>query len=196
LYQALEPAIVLARARQLLQAPDSVTLAFQDGALIAAGAAPVDWIRESRRLAPLVPGVSRFDTASLVDAQVRRLGDELSSSPVLFVRGTLNVEAGADEALAAHLERLRQLDALAELAGGPLVIEIVGHADGDGSPQTNESLSVSRANVVRSQIDALRLPNIRTVERGVGSSQPASPGTTEADKRANRRVTLQLVRPR
>jgi outer membrane protein OmpA-like peptidoglycan-associated protein len=196
LYQALEPSIVLARARQLLQAPESVTFSVDGGTLTAAGAAPVGWIRESRRLAPLVPGVSRFDTASLVDAELRRIGDELSSSPLLFVRGTMNVEAGTETALTAHLERLRQLDALAELAGGPLFIEIVGHADGDGSPQTNDSLSVSRANVVRSAIEALRLPNIRTTARGVGSSQPASAGTTESDKRANRRVTLQVVRPR
>jgi OOP family OmpA-OmpF porin len=179
-----------------LQAPASVTLSVQDGVLTAAGTAPVEWIRESRRLAPLVPGVSRFDAASLVDGQVRRLADELSASSVLFVRGTLQVEADAEAALTAHLERLRQLDALAELAGGPFVIEIVGHADGDGSPQTNDSLSVSRASTVRAAIEALRLPNIRTVSRGVGSSQPASLGTTETDKRANRRVTLQLVRSR
>ena len=195
LYQALEPSIVLARARQLLQAPESVTFAFDGGTLTATGAAPVAWIRDSRRLAPLVPGVSRFDTASLVDAELRRIGDELSSSPLLFVRGTMNAEEGTEAALTAHLERVRQLDALAELAGGPLVIEIVGHADGDGSPHTNDSLSVSRANVVRSAIEALRLPNIRTTARGVGSSQPASAGTTESDKRANRRVTLQVVRP-
>jgi OOP family OmpA-OmpF porin len=196
LYQALEPSIVLARARQLLQAPASVTLSVQDGVLTAAGTAPVEWIRESRRLAPLVPGVSRFDAASLVDGQVRRLADELSASSVLFVRGTLAVEADAEGALTAHLYRLRQLAALAELAGGPFVIEIVGHADGDGSPQTNDSLSVSRASTVRAAIEALWLPNIRTVSRGVGSSQPASLGTTETDKRANRRVTLQLVRSR
>src|SRR5690606_4951288 len=82
LYQALEPSIVGARGRRLRQAPDSVTLALQDGALIAAGAAPVSWITESRRLAPLVPGVSRFDAAPLIDAHVRRLGDEIAASPL------------------------------------------------------------------------------------------------------------------
>ena len=195
-YQALEPSIVLERARQLLQAPESVALSIENGALTATGTAPVAWIRESRRIAPLVPGVSRFETGALVDSQARRLGDELSAAPVLFVRGTMTMEAEAEQTLSAHIARLRQLDGLAELAGGSYLIEIVGHADGDGSPRTNDSLSVSRATAVRSAIEALQLPGIRTVARGVGSSQPANPGTTETDKRANRRVTLQLVTER
>ena len=57
LYQALEPSLVVARARQLLRAPESVTLRFADGVLTAAGTAPASWIADSQRLATLVPGV-------------------------------------------------------------------------------------------------------------------------------------------
>jgi len=193
LYQSLEPPIALARARQLLQAPDSVRLALDDGVLTAGGTAPLEWIRESQRLAPLVPGVARFDSGDLIDDQIRRIGEELAGASPLFARGSAAFEAGSDEVLVALLERIRRLDALAALGNRTLVVEVVGHADGDGSPATNEALSASRANLVRAAILGVRPARLQVVARGVGSSQPLSPGRTESEKRANRRVTLRLA---
>ena len=112
---------------------------------------------------------------------------------MLFVRGGTAFEAGGEQVLDAHLERIRRLDALAQLAGRQYVVEVVGHADGDGSPATNDSLSVSRANVVRSAIEALRPSNIRAAATGVGSRQPVTRSEDDAEKRANRRATLRLV---
>ena len=193
LYQALEPPMAITRARRLLRAPESVSLALADGVLTATGTAPAEWIRESQRLAPFVPGVARFDASALADAQIREIGQALAASPVLFVRGGTAFEAGGEQVLDAHLERIRRLDALAQLAGRQYVVEVVGHADGDGSPATNDSLSVSRANVVRSAIEALRPSNIRAAATGVGSRQPVTRSEDDAEKRANRRATLRLV---
>lgn len=193
LYQALEPPMALARARQLLRAPDSVRLTLDSGVLSAAGTAPVEWIRESQRLAPLVPGVARFDTGTLIDDEIQRLGEELAATSLSFQRGSAALEAGGDELLAALLERIRRIDALAALGGQTFVVEVVGHADGDGSPATNDSLSVSRADLVRAAILGVRPERLQVVARGVGSSQPLSPGRTESEKRANRRVTLRLT---
>lgn len=192
-YQALEAPMALTRARQLLRAPEGVSLALTDGVLSASGTAPAEWIRESQRLSPFVPGVARFDASTLIDAQIQQIARELSATPLLFVRGGTGFESGGDEVLAAHLERIRSLDTLAQLAGRPYVIEVIGHADGDGSAAINDSLSVSRANLVRSAIDGLRPSNIRAAATGVGSRQPAVESAADADKRANRRVTLRLV---
>ena len=161
--------------------------------MTAAGNAQAEWIRESQRLAPFIPGVVRFDASPLVDSQIRQVGQELSASPLLFVRGRTAFEAAGEQLLAAHLERIRRLDLLAQLGGQPYIVEVVGHADGDGSPATNDSLSVSRANLVRSAIEGLRLSNIRATATGMGSRQPVARSEAEADKRANRRVTLRLV---
>jgi OOP family OmpA-OmpF porin len=193
LYQALDPRIVVTRARQLLRAPDSVELTLADGVLRATGSAPVEWIQESQRLAPLVAGVTSFDQAPLVERQVSEIGRRLSAAPVLFVRGSTVFEHGSDEVLASHAGTLRLLDTLAQLADRRYRVEITGHADGDGTPDTNSSLSVSRANLVRARIAALASARLDVTARGVGSSEPASLGTSEADKRANRRVTLRLV---
>jgi outer membrane protein OmpA-like peptidoglycan-associated protein len=193
LYQALDPPIVLTRARQLLRAPGSVTMTFAEGVLTAAGAAPLEWIQESLRLAPMLPGVGRFDAAPMLDSQIREIGEALSASPLLFVRGSTAFEAGSDLRLAQHIDRIRTLDTLAQLADRRYVIEAVGHADGDGSPDGNDALSTRRAVVVSAAIEALRLSRVRVAAAGVGSRQPFTRNASEADKRANRRVSLRLV---
>lgn len=192
LYQALDPQIVRQRARALLRAPDSVDLSFADGVLTASGSAPVDWMRESARIARLVPGVARYDDTALVQGEAARIAQDLSASNVLFARGSTAFEPGSEAVLASHLARIRELDTLGEIAGRTFTVEIVGHADGDGSPETNDSLSVSRANIVRAAIDNLRLPRVRTDARGVGSREPLNQSPSETDKRANRRVALRL----
>ena len=193
LYQALEPPIVLTRARQLLRAPESVTLTFADGVLTAGGSAPAGWIRESVRLAPLVPGVTRLDVSGMVEGQVREIEQALASSPLLFVRGSVALEPGGDRLLAAHLDRIRRLDTLAQLGERSYVVEVIGHADGDGPPEGNDALSARRAEAVRAAIEREPLSRIRLEASGVGSRQPLGASTSEADKRANRRVTLRLV---
>lgn len=193
LYQALEPSFVVARARQLLRAPDTVTLRFSDGVLTADGAAPAAWIVESQRLANLVPGVVRYDPLPVIDSAVRALAQQFESSPLTFVRGSTTLEGSGEAALAAHLERARSLDGLAQAAGRRYRIEIIGHADADGPPESNDPLSVSRASRVRAAIEALGLRQIDLTSTGVGSRQPLRPSTTDADKRVNRRVSLRVL---
>jgi OOP family OmpA-OmpF porin len=193
MYQSLDPRIVPVRARQLLRAPESVSFTFEEGVLKASGSAPLDWIRESVRLAPLVAGVTRYDASALVDARFRAFNQELSASPIHFVRGTTSFDTGGDQVLAAQLDRLRSLDALAQAAERRYAIEIVGHADGDGTPDINDSLSVSRANLVRTAVERLRLGNLDLVARGAGSREPLTTNSSDADKRTNRRVTIRAA---
>jgi OOP family OmpA-OmpF porin len=193
LYQALDPQIALARARRLLRAPESVSLTLADGVLTAAGSAPVEWIGESARIAALLPGVARLDTAPLVEARVSEIAQQLSSSPLIFLRGSATMDAGGDALLATHLARLRALEALAAMSGRRYEIEVVGHADSDGLPDQNDPLSLTRANRVQEAIARLGLSRVTAVARGVGSTQPASGGTSEADKRANRRVSFRVT---
>ena len=64
LYQALDPSLVLARAREILRPPSTTTLHYSDGVLTASGDAPAEWILESARIAPALPGVSRYDASA------------------------------------------------------------------------------------------------------------------------------------
>jgi OOP family OmpA-OmpF porin len=193
LYQALDPALVAARARPLLRAPESVTFQFADGVLTAGGAAPTAWIVESQRIANLVPGVVRYDVSPLIDAGVGRLTQQLEGSRLLFVRGSTAFETGGEETLQTQVQRVRELDALAQAAGRRFRIEITGHADTDGPTESNDPLSVQRATRVRASLEELGLRHIDFSATGLGSRQPLSANTSEADKRANRRAAFRVV---
>jgi outer membrane protein OmpA-like peptidoglycan-associated protein len=192
LYQALEPHFVQRRVRELLRPPPGVTLALADGVLTATGSAPVEWIRDSVRLAPLVPGVTRYDSGPLLDSSISALAGELSRDMVLFVRGSTAFEPGGDQVLAAQLDRIRTLDELARLSDRKYEIKVLGHADNDGTPEINERLSVSRAEIVRAAIQGIRPQRLTVSAQGLGSRDPLTRSTTEADKRANRRASIQI----
>jgi outer membrane protein OmpA-like peptidoglycan-associated protein len=196
LYQALSPNLVLARARQVLQAPSGVTLQLNRGLLRASGNAPADWILDSMRLAPALAGVTRYDATEAIRQAIPRLGDELARSPVLFVRGTVVLAPGSERVLTVNVDRIRTLDALARAVNRRLQIEVVGHADSDGPPESNDPLSVRRADRVRAALAGLAMPQIDLTVGGVGSREPTMLGGTDSDKQQNRRVTIHLLAPR
>jgi OOP family OmpA-OmpF porin len=193
LYQALEPEMIVRRARQVLRPPSTATLGFADGVLRADGAAPAEWIVGSARIAPAIAGVLRYDPAGAVNAAIDDLARQLDASPVLFVRGSATPAAGSAGVLQAGLARVRAIDALAAAAGRRVRLEIVGHADSDGPPQSNDPLSLRRAERVRAAFDAEQLPSIDIVTRGVGSREPLGDSVLEVDKQRNRRVSLRVL---
>ena len=69
----------------------------------------------------------------------------------------------------------------------------LGHADADGTPDINDSLSVSRANLVRSAVERLQLSNLNLSTKGLGSRDPLTRDASDTDKRTNRRVTIRLA---
>jgi len=68
-YYAFNPPIALARARQVLHPPDGVILDLKDGVLSVEGPAPLAWLAEASRVAPLIPGVWRLDARGSASAQ-------------------------------------------------------------------------------------------------------------------------------
>ena len=193
LYQALNPALVLARARMVLRPPPGVTLRFYNGVLSAAGPATPDWILESVRIAPALAGVARFDPSDAVAVTVAAIGAELAASPLYFLRGSTRLAADAESALATLEARSRTLDALAAAGGHPVRMEVVGHADADGPPASNDPLSVRRAQHVLALIQAQGLQRLEVAARGAGSREPASSGSEETDKQRNRRVSIRVL---
>lgn len=194
LYQALDPAFVLARARSVLQPPESVSLALANGTLSMTGTAPSRWIEDADRLARVVPGVTRLDRASLVNADLDREMRQIESTQVLFVKGTADPVTGSDELMRELGVRVARLDELARSNGDRFTLRIVGHSDSDGAPDANVPLSGSRAERVKAALEATPLGAITLMAVGIGSDDPASTGQSEADKQRNRRVSFRLER--
>ncbi len=73
------------------------------------------------------------------------------------------------------------------------LVDVIGHTDSDGSDESNQQLSLERANSVTvyllgQQIDPRRLYSV-----GLGETQPIASNSTKAGKAQNRRVEIKIV---
>jgi outer membrane protein OmpA-like peptidoglycan-associated protein len=71
-------------------------------------------------------------------------------------------------------------------------VELVGHADNDGSDEINSPLSIARAETILRQLPVPRFDAIDFISTGVGTAEPLAPGLTEAEKARNRRVSFRV----
>jgi OOP family OmpA-OmpF porin len=194
LYQALHPSIAIARARQLLAPPAGVSLALEDGVLLAAGSAPVEWIETAVQVAPFVPGVARFEARPVIDSALAVLAASIEGAMPMFVKGNTTFTAGGEAIVGEQITRLASLDALGRAARRQFTVELVGEADADGAPESNLPLSERRAERVRSLLAAQRLEHITLTASGIGSRSAAGTDDDETRKQRNRRVSFYVNR--
>lgn len=92
-------------------------------------------------------------------------------------------------------ESYSALDQLAELMllQPNMVIEIAGHTDNVGSPQSNLQLSQKRAEAVRQYLIKKGISASRIIARGYGDTQPIADNSTEAGRQLNRRTEVRII---
>ena len=193
LYQALHPALVIARARHLLAPPAEVTLQLQKDVLVASGTAPIDWIDTSLRIAPVIPGVTRLDAGALIDTSVAALARSIEAAIPMFIKGSTEFILGGEQIVHAQLGRLTSLDALGRVARRQFTVELIGEADADGPRELNLPLSERRAARVLSMLQAQPLEHVTFTAIGVGSREQADPAAGEEKKQRNRRVSFRIT---
>jgi OOP family OmpA-OmpF porin len=194
-YQALHPEFVEARAKSLLEPPLGVALKFGGGALSAAGVAPHQWIADARKFALAIPGVTSFNEHDLIDEDLKEpelLRRQIEQHSVRFVVGTTQIAPGQNEDLKTLIAQVQRLIALAPAAGRSVKIEIIGHTDTEGDESSNQRLSEDRASRILAMLAARGVSKNLLSARGVASTQPARPETSDADKEINRRVSFKV----
>ncbi|MGE5813878.1 MAG: OmpA family protein [Acidobacteriota bacterium] len=190
-FDSLYPQFVTARARNLLRPPPGVTLAYHNGVVTASGQAPGLWIVESERLAPALPGVRRFVyEGTSPEVQVK---ERLENVSILFVRGQARFIPGQAEVLRLVENLLAELSQILRVRGGRAQVEIIGHTDNDGTDRENGPLSQARADQILNRTRSPLFDRVEFTARGVGSSAPLTPGTSEAEKQKNRRVSFRVL---
>ena len=104
----------------------------------------------------------------------------------LFQSGNAQIFRGA----------LPMLEKIAEvLEAVPGDVTIMGHTDSVGRIQSNQRLSVRRAEAVRGELVAMNIERLRMEVRGMGASVPAAPNDTEGNRAKNRRVEIRFRVP-
>ncbi|HZS10283.1 MAG TPA: OmpA family protein [Blastocatellia bacterium] len=162
-YQALTPKFIEARAKTLLEPPDSVSLKFENGILSASGIAPQSWAEEARRLARALPGVTQFQS-SLSDLQAAR--ERIEKWRVDFPTGIAELTPDQKIRVDELAEEIRRAVAAAQNHDQRWQIEITGHADKTGSDEINQRLRPGRAEAVRAALAARHIDPARLVVTG------------------------------
>jgi general secretion pathway protein A len=83
----------------------------------------------------------------------------------------------------------------AALQDSNVMIVVRGYTDDKGSDNYNRQLSEFRANIVKSYLVGQGVSPKRVEAVGMGEESPLKPNTTEAGRRANRRVEVEVNRP-
>jgi len=118
-------------------------------------------------------------------------GALLAMQPPRPRRFVVNFELGGDKLTPDSEPVLEQLRlALAANAGADLVI--VGHTDRVGSVESNDRLSLQRAQTVRERLIAAGAAPERISVAGRGEREPAVPTDDEVAEPRNRRVEIKL----
>lgn len=123
---------------------------------------------------------------NMPEAEVIRDGDKVYvalPSGILFDVGKDTLKPAAKDSLSK---------AAATLKSSETNIIIQGHTDSSGSDAVNQPLSERRASHVRDFLAASGVPMSRMTAIGYGSSRPAVPNDTEANRTLNRRVQLEI----
>lgn len=195
-YQALAPEIVAARARYVLEAPESVTLQVRGGALVASGTAPNRWIENARGLARAISGVTGYDDRALVDsesAELDLLQRRIEGRLILFNLGSAEILPAEEAKIREAAEDVKALSRVAEILGRGARLEVIGRGDSVGTEEANLGISSRRADRVA---EALRREGVRALPlatSGVGSARPIRPEVTESDREMNRSVSFRVV---
>ena len=74
-----------------------------------------------------------------------------------------------------------------------MFIEIAGHTDNVGSPESNIKLSGDRANAVRNYLLQKGVQSARVTAKGYGDTQPVEDNSTETGKQKNRRTEVRII---
>jgi outer membrane protein OmpA-like peptidoglycan-associated protein len=104
----------------------------------------------------------------------------------------INFETGKAVITAGSFKSLDDLVTLLNSYPGASV-EIQGHTDNNGTPESNKTLSQDRANSVKRYLSAGGVSEARMTAIGYGQEVPLADNKTEAGKTKNRRVDFKLV---
>ena len=112
-------------------------------------------------------------------------GDTVVLSEVRFAAGSSSLGPSSRTAL--------DLLAVALKAKPDMRVEIGGHSDSSGNPETNRKLSERRADAVKLYLMSRGTNGLNLLTRGYGQSQPITGNDTPAGRERNRRFELKVL---
>jgi OOP family OmpA-OmpF porin len=195
-FQAQEPEFQFQRARDSLDPPESVELAFTNGVISASGRAPHQWIERARLTATILQGVASFrddDLVAIEEEEFREIAQRVESLKFLFEFRQISLVPGQEKKISRLAADLRRLKSLGRLLERDFSITVTGHTDRLGREAANRRLSLNRAEAIAGILRENGLGGLVSETSGAGADRPVTLGETEEERQKNRRAELQLV---
>ncbi len=177
-YVSTDDAVVAQRARRLLDAPATVTIAVRSGALALGGRADGTWIDFAQNKAAWVPGVASVafgvasDTeraASLMRDEINRLVGDIGTRRIAFVRDT-ELADGAVATLDALVTDMSRVQTLARQTGATVSWIAIGTNDDPGTDSINARLRADRARWLAEALVARNIASVRADTADAGAA--------------------------
>ena len=108
-----------------------------------------------------------------------------SFTPVYFIFNSSELDENSKKYLKELYEKI--------LLNGAAKIELIGHTDNIGTEESNQELSVKRAEVVKRFLMDLGIKGANIIVTGKGENEPIVPNTTLEDRAKNRRVEVKIM---
>ena len=145
----------LAKIRQHLQAPETVTLRLDKDTLIASGTAPAAWIQNLKQQSALLQpplGLAMVDQGKRLEAnewlQAVSLQQELDGMSFYFSEET-SFNKEEQSRIQVKLEKVAQLLELLAIANAKASFTVTGYTDGTGTTDINQALKRKRAETIK-----------------------------------------------
>jgi len=194
-YLSLEPSLVVARARQALAVPATVTLRLGGDTLHAEGEAPLGWVARADGLSLLPPGFSVLDTravAAKLPADLTALRNRIEAELVLFEVGSALVAPEERGVLDSLATAFRGLQSGTRTFGYRADLALYGRTDSTGSDALNQTLSQSRVEAVSGVLVRAGIPAERLKGIPLGTANPLTGRDSLQQARLNRSVAFQV----
>jgi outer membrane protein OmpA-like peptidoglycan-associated protein len=195
-YLSLQPALVLARARQSLAPPASLALSLAGDTLLLSGSAPLEWVARAARQPALPPGVAALDLSGVRPELPAALADirrEIEGERVFFDRGSAALGRAGRRTAARTAASFSRLRAGVAGLGARATIELVGRTDTTGTEATNHALSRIRAETVRAEFAARGVPAGVIRMSALGTSRPLAATDPAEQQRLNRSLSFGVI---
>jgi outer membrane protein OmpA-like peptidoglycan-associated protein len=143
----------------------------------------------------LLPGGGSISaaTGSLNYNLLHFLADSSAQAPQTFVFDHLNFQSGSSQITPDSLKSVNDLAQI--LKAYPNVqVQVVGHTDNIGNAESNQALSLARAEAVKTALVGQGISAERVATQGFGETRPIASNDTEEGRARNRRIELNVTR--
>lgn len=196
-YLSLEPALLAARAKQLLQPPETVSLEVdENGILYASGSAAREWVVQTRQRVQLIPGITQFRAEQLSHTAFKKLEssrEQIEKQIVPFPKRSLRLTPRQKATLRKLSSEIKHLLDSGQVLHKNVLVKIVGHANEKASETNNLILSQARANAVLSALVSQGFNPNYFEAVGVGSTKYRAAELGVAKSEINRSVSFEVA---